>query len=194
MKTKVRFLFWGFMVFILIAGLSLSSRLVAQSAGQIQRLTTRANLGQLFQRPYPKKDSYATGVAAARADLDSKTIWLTNVDGPDYDEAYGCFYSVSIENSSPQQWAGITVSATFDVRFLDGIVGMQIGVLEDNVEISAATKRQNLTAPGRYSLASAPFIMKSGKNYQARARVTCQAIQGKSNSAIVVIPEIKCNI
>jgi hypothetical protein len=154
----------------------------------------------LSQQPaaYPRKSVEASGVAAAEADLSSKKVWLSAIDGPLKDVAVGGFYSVSIKNSSPQPWSGVTVSADIDISYAEGIEGKYDGIgvtiYENGSQVTQATYSLQLFRTGGYHLVSRPFTMNPGREYYAKVDIVIAAESGKAKGVIGVISGIRWTI
>jgi len=154
----------------------------------------------LSQQPaaYPRKKIDCSGVAAAEADLSSKSVWLTVIDGPAKDVAVGGFYSVSIKNASSQPWPGVTVSADIEISYAEGLEvtgdGVIVTVYEDGRQVGSASNALYFHNPGGYHLVSRPFAMNPGREYYAVVDIMINAKSGKVKGVIGAIPAIKWSI
>jgi hypothetical protein len=218
MKVRNGFLFWSiFAVIVVIGGGFFASSWAREtrksgpgnvgfSAGvqvkaQVQKPMVREEILRfLSQQPnaYPQKWVETDGIAAADADLSSKKVWLTAIDGPKNDAATAGFFSVKIKNSSSQPWSGVTIAADIDVSYAEGIAPVSdfiaVIVFEDGRNISQPTNSCRLSGTGQYHLTSYPFTMNPGREYQARVVMAIFPKYGYAKGAVAVISDIKWTI
>jgi hypothetical protein len=153
----------------------------------------------LGQQPaaYPRKSIQASGVSAAQADLSSKRVWLSAIDGPSLDVAVAGFYSVSIKNSSPQPWPGVIVTADIDISYAEGIEARSDAItmiIYESGGRQVGSSGFQLFRTGEYHLTSHPFTMNPGREYYAQVVVQISAESGKAKGVIGVISGIKWTI
>ncbi len=218
MKLRNGFVFWSTFAVIVIIGESFFASSWARetrksgpeddgfSAGvqvkvQVQKPMLREEILRfLRQQPnaYPQKWISTSGIAAADADLSSKKVWLTAIDGPQHDAAVAGFFSVKIKNSSSQPWSGVTIAADINVSYAEGIERTSdfviVTVYEDGRQLNLVTNSYQISGTGSYHLVSQPFTMNPGREYQARVEMAIFPKYGQVKGAVGVISDINWTI
>jgi len=187
------------LIFIVLLGLLFSGILgkaVLSQSKQIKAVAQKPKTVKEFQaeiirnfKPslFPETIREVSGMANVNTNPATGEVWSLGMFGTPAGEpvANVGFKSISLQNTSTMDWAGVTITATFEMLKGHGVIMVHAGAEENTGGgwVQCADDQLSANSHGTQNITSKPFTMKAGANYKGTAWLSLEHAYNRSLSS-----------